>query len=91
MFTIVNITVLVLRKQPVEHKHFRVPTIFPIIGALTCGFLVTPFADRPAVQYQIAGVLLGIGVVLWSGTVLVNKRLGKGGPRIDPEKLAEHE
>ncbi|EID80377.1 MULTISPECIES: APC family permease [Rhodococcus] len=91
VFTIVNITVLVLRKQPVEHKHFRVPTIFPIIGALTCGFLVTPFADRPAVQYQIAGVLLGIGVVLWSGTVLVNKRLGKGGPRIDPEKLAEHE
>ncbi|ANS27566.1 cationic amino acid transporter [Rhodococcus opacus M213] len=91
VFTIVNITVLVLRKQPVEHKHFRVPTIFPIIGALTCGFLVTPFADRPAVQYQIAGVLLGIGVVLWAGTVLVNKRLGKGGPQIDPEKLAEHE
>ncbi|ABG98369.1 MULTISPECIES: APC family permease [Rhodococcus] len=91
VFTIVNITVLVLRKQPVEHKHFRVPTILPIIGALTCGFLVTPFADRPAVQYQIAGVLLGIGVVLWAGTVLVNKRLGKGGPQIDPEKLAEHE
>ena len=91
VFTIVNITVLVLRKQPVEHKHFRVPTIFPIIGALTCGFLVTPFADRPAVQYQIAGVLLGIGVVLWAGTVLVNKRLGKSGPQIDPEKLAEHE
>ncbi|MFC9836686.1 APC family permease [Rhodococcus sp. NPDC127530] len=91
VFTIVNITVLVLRKQPVEHKHFRVPTILPIIGALTCGFLVTPFADRPAVQYQIAGVLLGIGVVLWAGTVVVNKRLGKGGPEIDPEKLAEHE
>ncbi|AII04462.1 MULTISPECIES: APC family permease [Rhodococcus] len=91
VFTIVNITVLVLRKQPVEHKHFRVPTVLPIIGALTCGFLVTPFADRPAVQYQIAGVLLGIGVVLWACTVLVNKRLGKGGPEIDPEKLAEHE
>ncbi|MFC9356927.1 APC family permease [Rhodococcus sp. NPDC057014] len=91
VFTIVNITVLVLRKQPVEHKHFRVPTILPIVGALTCGFLVTPFADRPAVQYQIAGILLGIGVVLWAGTVIVNKRLGKGGPEIDPEKLAEHE
>ena len=91
VFTIVNITVLVLRKQPVEHQHFRVPTILPIVGALTCGFLVTPFADRPAVQYQIAGILLGIGVVLWAGTVVVNKRLGKGGPEIDPEKLAEHE
>ncbi|MGV9862048.1 APC family permease [Rhodococcus koreensis] len=91
VFTIVNVTVLVLRRQPVEHKHFRVPTILPIIGALTCGFLVTPFADRPAVQYQIAGILLGIGVVLWAGTVVVNKRLGKGGPEIDPEKLAEHE
>ncbi|MDF3307826.1 APC family permease [Rhodococcus koreensis] len=91
VFTIVNVTVLVLRRQPVEHKHFRVPTILPIIGALTCGFLVTPFADRPAVQYQIAGILLGIGVVLWAGTVVVNKRLGRGGPEIDPEKLAEHE
>jgi len=91
VFTIVNVTVLVLRRQPVEHKHFRVPTVLPIIGALTCGFLVTPFADRPAVQYQIAGILLGIGVVLWAGTVVVNKRLGKGGPEIDPEKLAEHE
>ncbi|BAH54877.1 MAG: APC family permease [Rhodococcus sp. (in: high G+C Gram-positive bacteria)] len=91
VFTIVNITVLVLRKQPVEHQHFRVPTILPIVGALTCGFLVTPFADRPAVQYQIAGILLGIGVVLWAGTVVVNKRMGKGGPEIDPEKLAEHE
>ncbi|MGW5146265.1 APC family permease [Rhodococcus koreensis] len=91
VFTIVNVTVLVLRRQPVEHKHFRVPTILPIMGALTCGFLVTPFADRPAVQYQIAGILLGIGVVLWAGTVVVNKRLGKGGPEIDPEKLAEHE
>lgn len=91
VFTIVNITVLVLRKQPVEHKHFRVPTILPIVGTLTCGFLATPFADRPIVQYQIAGVLLGIGVVLWAGTVLVNKRLGKGGPELDPEKLAEHE
>ncbi|MGG7103921.1 APC family permease [Rhodococcus sp. 24CO] len=89
VFTIVNIAVLVLRRHPVEHKHFRVPTIFPIIGAITSGLLVTPIADRPVVQYQIAGILLGIGAVLWLVTYAVNKRSGRSGPEIDPEHLAE--
>ncbi|MFQ6395256.1 APC family permease [Nocardia sp. KC 131] len=65
VFTVVNVAVLVLRRDPVPHKHFRTPTVLPIIGALACGFMVTPWTDRNPQQYTIAGVLLAIGVGLW--------------------------
>jgi hypothetical protein len=39
------------------------------------------------VQYQIAGVLLAVGVVLWVVTTVVNRRTGTT-VRMDPEALA---
>lgn len=92
VFTVVNIAVLVLRKDKVDHEHFTAPTILPIIGAVCCGFLTGPWTGRNPEQYTIAGVLLAIGVVLWVVTVLVNRAtgqqpsapsaddLGRGGP-----------
>ncbi|HYH29360.1 MAG TPA: APC family permease [Pseudonocardia sp.] len=65
VFTIVNIAVLVLRRDPVEHPHFRAPTWMPFAGILLCGFLVTPLAGQPLERYAIAGVLLAVGAVLW--------------------------
>jgi APA family basic amino acid/polyamine antiporter len=76
VFTIVNIAVLVLRRDPVEHDHFTTPSILPIIGALSCAFLVGPWTGRDPVQYTIAGVLLAMGVVLWVVTVMVNRATG---------------
>ena len=46
VFTVVNIAVLVLRKDAVEHEHFRTPTILPILGAITCAFLAGPWTGR---------------------------------------------
>ena len=74
VFAIVNIAVLVLRKDTVEHKHFRIPTVFPVLGALTCTFLAGPWTGREPVQYLIAGVLLAIGVMLWLATVTLMRR-----------------
>lgn len=88
VFTIVNVAVLVLRKDPVEHKHFRAPTALPVVGAVACGFLATPFTDRNPDQYAIAGVLLAIGVVLWGVNHLVNTKLGVKG-EIHPEFLTD--
>jgi basic amino acid/polyamine antiporter, APA family len=76
VFTIVNIAVLVLRKDKVDHQHFRSPTILPVLGALSCAFLVGPWTGRASVQYAIAGILLAIGVVLWVVTVLVMRSQG---------------
>ncbi|CAN7492143.1 APC family permease [Bosea sp. LjRoot237] len=92
VFTIVNIAVLMLRKDTVEHEHFRTPTILPIAGAIFCAFFAGPWTGRDPVQYKIAGILIGIGVVLWLVTVMVNRAtgvqpsdptvedLGRGGP-----------
>lgn len=74
VFTVVNIAVLVLRKDKVEHKHFRTPTVLPVLGALCCAFLVGPWTGRDPVQYQIAGVLLVIGVALWGATLALQKK-----------------
>jgi APA family basic amino acid/polyamine antiporter len=86
VFTVVNVAVLVLRKDHVDADHFRTPTVLPVVGALACAFLATPWAGRPTEQYRIAGVLLGIGV-LWVVTVLVNRRTGPAVPPLDPDRF----
>ncbi len=76
VFTVVNIAVLVLRKDRVGHGHFRTPTFLPILGAISCAFLAGPWTGRAVVQYQVAGVLIAIGIALWVVTMLVNRKLG---------------
>jgi amino acid transporter len=78
VFTVVNVAVLVLRRDPVGHAHFRTPTFVAILGALACAFLAGPWTGRDPVQYRIAGILLAIGVALWVVTILVNRATGVG-------------
>jgi amino acid transporter len=77
VFTVVNIAVLVLRRDPVDHKHFRTPTWVAALGAVACAFLAGPWTGRDPVQYKIAGVLLAIGIGLWVMTVVVNRATGQ--------------
>ena len=90
VFTIVNVAVLVLRRDPVAHDHFRTPTFLPVVGALCCAFLVGPWTGRDPYQYTIAGVLLAIGVVLWFVTILVNRATGVTTERPSLESLGSH-
>lgn len=86
VFTVVNISVIVLRRRPVDREHFRAPRILPYLGVVTCLFLVGPWAQDP-IEYQIAAVMLGLGVILW----LVNWWWGRSQgrtPTLDrPEEL----
>ena len=75
VFTIVNVAVLVLRKDNVEHEHFHAPTAIPVIGAVACAYLASPLSGRAGADYRVAGVLLLIGVVLWAVTYAVNRVL----------------
>lgn len=63
-FTLVNIAVVVLKKDRVEHKHFRIPSWVAIVGAITTFALVGPWAQDPK-NYAIGGALLGVGLVLY--------------------------
>ena len=60
---------------PADARHFRTPTVFPIIGALACAFLVTPFSGRATTQYVLAGYLLALGIILWAITWFANRAL----------------
>ena len=92
VFTIVNICVLVLRKDTIGRKHFVAPTVLPVLGALLCAFFVTPLTGRAGEQYKVAGILLAIGVVLWAITWFANRALrGKKTFLRDPEELGERE
>ncbi|WP_455351407.1 APC family permease [Streptomyces sp. SYSU K217416] len=77
VFAVVNVAVLVLRRDPVDHAHFRTPTALPVLGAITAIILASPLADRPADVYIRAGVLLAIGIGLWVVNKLVLKARGE--------------
>jgi len=62
VFLSANISVLVLRRDKVEHEHFRVWTFVPVLGILSCILLLTQ--QRPLV-WLFAGILLAVGVGLY--------------------------
>ncbi len=88
VFTLVNVSVLVLRKDPVEHAHFKAPNLLPILGALSCAYLVGPWTGRSLEQYWIAAVLLGVGVVLGVIVYLINRRQHKKTQFEHPDELS---
>ena len=61
-FVMVNISVLVLRRDDVGHEHFRTPTVFPILGAaIAAGLLIYQAFTDIAVFYVAGLLLLGVG------------------------------
>jgi basic amino acid/polyamine antiporter, APA family len=90
VFAVVNVAVLVLRKDVQNQgNHFKTPTVLPIIGFLTSVYLVTPLSGRPGQQYLIAGILIVVGIVLFFVTTLINRQMGLKGQITDPEHLAD--
>ena len=85
MFAVVNISVLALRREKVEHEHFKAPTWVPVLGALSCLFFASPLSGRPLEEYLIAAVLLGIGVLFW----VINRVFLGGRQEFDVEKLTK--
>ncbi|BAJ74253.1 amino acid transporters [Microbacterium testaceum StLB037] len=62
VFLSANISVLVLRRDRVEHAHFRVWTFVPILGIASCVLLLS----QQSLTVWIFGlVLLAVGVVLY--------------------------
>jgi len=90
VFTIVNVSVLVLRKEPVEHKHFRAPTWAPIVGGVLCLYLAFPvLSGRPASDYYIALILIGLGILLWFVNRAWMKARGEEIKEFDPQALKD--
>lgn len=71
VFLSTNIAVLVLRRDSVEHSHFRAFTPIPYLAIASCVLLLT---QQSAEIWLRAGILLAIGLGLYGGGRLMERR-----------------
>jgi len=90
VFSVVNVAVLILRREPDRPGGFKAPTVVPVLGAVACLYLLGPWARLEAdmIQYKIAGGLLALGVALWVVTYVVNRATGTTSTFDDVDHLA---
>jgi len=62
VFISTNTAVLVLRKDEVRHRHFRVPVVIPYLALGSCVLLLF---QQEAATWLRAGLLLAVGLVLY--------------------------
>jgi APA family basic amino acid/polyamine antiporter len=79
-FVMVNISVLVLRRDRVGHEHFRTPTAFPILGGMVASALLVYQAVSDITVFGLAAVLLVLGAVLYGVNVLAKRSLDRDTP-----------
>jgi basic amino acid/polyamine antiporter, APA family len=65
VFTIVNVAVLVLRREEVEHEHFQAPSLFPVVGGIVAVALIAHTASDDLSTFARAGGLVALGVILY--------------------------
>jgi amino acid transporter len=80
-FIMVNISVMVLRGDRVDHEHFRTPTVFPILGILVSAALLIYTAISDISVFYLAALLLGIGLVLYVVNFLVKRSVDHEDPQ----------
>ena len=85
VFVCVNAAVLLLRREPVGHEHWRAPTALPVLGAVACLGLIVQKAVEDAVIFAYAGGLLVLGVALWG----VSRALAGPPQPVDPTTLVD--
>jgi hypothetical protein len=73
--------VLVLRRDPVDHDHFRAPSILPVIGVAISIALLTQIE---AEIFARAGLILLLGLAIWAlNWLAVRRETGVPGARSD--------
>jgi len=75
VFTIVNATVLWLRRDPVDHDHFQVPSVIPVLGV---GISIALMTQVRGEDWARAGILLAVGAVLFAINWAVVRKFGAG-------------
>ena len=81
VFAVVNVAVLVLRKDAVDHDHFRTPVFAPVLGAIVSLVLIT---QNESAIFLRAGILLVLGVILYA----INRVLSGPHQEVQPQKFS---
>ncbi|PPH36470.1 amino acid permease [Rathayibacter sp. AY1E3] len=71
VFISTNVSVLVLRRDKVEHDHFRVWTAIPVLGIASCVLLLS---QQDPIVWLYAGILLVVGVLVHLATRRSSRR-----------------
>ncbi|WP_317229071.1 APC family permease [Clavibacter sp. MX14-G9D] len=79
VFISTNVAVLVLRRDRVEHEHFRVWTVVPVLGTLSCVLLLTQQSGQ---VWLFGAILLAVGVVLY----LISRATGARSKDLDRDR-----
>ncbi len=73
VFLSVNVAVLVLRKDPVEHEHFRTPKVLPYLAIVSCLVLLS----QQSGEVWLRGlILIAVGVALYGIAALARSKSG---------------
>ena len=83
VFTIVNIAVLVLRRDEVEHEHFSAPAVFPVLGGIVAVALIADTALDDFSTVLRAGALILLGALLW----VVNRLVEGPHDQVEADRL----
>jgi amino acid transporter len=71
VFISTNVAVLVLRRDTVDHHHFRVWTVVPVLGVASCLLLLT---QQTAKVWLFGAILLVVGAVLYFAARVATQR-----------------
>jgi basic amino acid/polyamine antiporter, APA family len=80
VFISTNVAVLVLRRDTVEHEHFRVWTAVPVLGVASCVVLLT---QQTVKVWLFAAILLAVGGVLYMVARATTRRGARTGAPVD--------
>jgi APA family basic amino acid/polyamine antiporter len=81
VFAVVNVCVLILRKDKVKGEYFKAPTVMPVIGLIVSLALLT---TKDGDAFVRAAVLLVIGIVLYGITWFAH---GRHHPELHTEEM----
>jgi len=81
VFAVVNVAVLVLRKDEVDHDHYRTMSFAPVLGAIVSLILIT---QNEAAIFLRAGILLVLGAILYG----INRALSGPHQEVDAEGMS---
>ena len=84
VFTIVNIAVLVLRSDEVDHEHFSAPAVFPVLGGIVAVALIADTALDDFSTVLRAGALILLGALLW----VVNRLVEGPHDQVEADRLS---
>src|SRR4051794_24148844 len=77
VFIVVNVAVLILRRDRVDHDHFTAPTVIPILAIVT---IIVLLVQQETAIFLRAGILVLVGLALYALNYLAKRGLDQEAP-----------